>query len=43
MTSRRQPSEPAVMAAIEAGCRTLRLPRSATGSARSLPPPNENS
>ena len=26
MTSRRQPSEPAVMAAIEAGCRTLRLP-----------------
>ena len=26
MTSRRQPSEPAATAAIEAGCRTLRLP-----------------
>jgi DNA replication protein DnaC len=26
MTSRRQPTEPAVAAAIEAGCRTLRLP-----------------
>jgi DNA replication protein DnaC len=26
MTARRQPTEPAVVAAIEAGCRTLRLP-----------------
>jgi len=26
MSTRRQPTEPAVMAAIEAGCRTLRLP-----------------
>jgi DNA replication protein DnaC len=26
MTSRRQPAEPAATAAIEAGCRTLRLP-----------------
>ncbi len=26
MTSRRQPTEPAATAAIEAGCRTLRLP-----------------
>ena len=26
MTNRRQPAEPAASAAIEAGCRTLRLP-----------------
>ena len=26
MTSRRQPAEPAATAAIDAGCRTLRLP-----------------
>ena len=42
-TNRRQPSEPAVAAAIETGCRTLRLPTIRTGSQRSPPPPNASS
>ena len=44
MSTRRQPTEPAVLAAIEAGCRTLRLPNPvAAASVRSPPPPNASS